>query len=59
MERYNKSLARDATEEYVKVAQKYGLTPTQLALAWCRCGSGRMQAVRVLVLTCMYVMCAA
>lgn len=36
MERYNKSLARDATEEYVKVAQKYGLTPTQLALAWCR-----------------------
>jgi len=36
MERYNKSLARDATEEYVKVAQKYDLTPTQLALAWCR-----------------------
>lgn len=36
MERYNKSLARDATEEYVKLAQKYGLTPTQLALAWCR-----------------------
>jgi aryl-alcohol dehydrogenase-like predicted oxidoreductase len=36
MERYNKSLARDATEEYVKLAQKYNLTPTQLALAWCR-----------------------
>lgn len=36
MERYNKSLARDATEEYVKLAQKYDLTPTQLALAWCR-----------------------
>lgn len=37
MERYNKSQARTATEEYVKVAQKHGLTPTQLALAWCRC----------------------
>eukprot|EP00775_Hariotina_reticulata_P004116 gene4116-4362_t len=36
MERYNKSLARVATEEYVKLAAKYGLTPTQLALAWCR-----------------------
>jgi aryl-alcohol dehydrogenase-like predicted oxidoreductase len=36
MERYNKSLAREATEEYVKLAQKYNLTPTQLALAWCR-----------------------
>ncbi|KAF8062037.1 tas [Scenedesmus sp. PABB004] len=36
MERYNKSLARVATEEYVKVANKHGLTPTQLALAWCR-----------------------
>jgi aryl-alcohol dehydrogenase-like predicted oxidoreductase len=36
MERYNKSLARVATEEYVKIAQKYDLTPTQLALAWCR-----------------------
>lgn len=46
MERYNKSLARVATEEYVKIAQKYDLTPTQLALAWCRwvclrsCGAG-------------------
>jgi hypothetical protein len=38
MERYNKSHARTATEEYVKVAEKHGLTPTQLALAWCRCG---------------------
>jgi aryl-alcohol dehydrogenase-like predicted oxidoreductase len=36
MERYNKSLARVATEEYVKVAEKYNLTATQLALAWCR-----------------------
>jgi aryl-alcohol dehydrogenase-like predicted oxidoreductase len=38
MERYNKSYARTATEEYVKVAEKHGLTPTQLALAWCRWG---------------------
>lgn len=36
MERYNKSFARTATGEYVKIAQKYGMTPTQLALAWCR-----------------------
>lgn len=50
MERYNKSLARVATEEYVKIAQKYDLTPTQLALAWCRwvclcssCGAGGLR----------------
>lgn len=36
MERYNKSLARVATQEYAELAKKYGLTPTQLALAWCR-----------------------
>ncbi|KAK9844071.1 hypothetical protein WJX81_003751 [Elliptochloris bilobata] len=36
MERYNKSLAREAVAEYAKVAQKHGLSPTQLALAWCK-----------------------
>eukprot|EP00879_Flechtneria_rotunda_P028673 GHRR01030881.1.p1 GENE.GHRR01030881.1~~GHRR01030881.1.p1 ORF type:complete len:299 (+),score=67.86 GHRR01030881.1:161-1057(+) len=36
MERYNKSLARVAVGEYIKVAQKHGLTGVQLALAWCR-----------------------
>lgn len=36
MERYNKSLARTATEEYSALAKKHGLTSTQLALAWCR-----------------------
>ena len=35
MSRYNKSLARQAVAEYVAVAEKHGLTPTQLALAWC------------------------
>jgi hypothetical protein len=35
MERYNKSLAREAVGAYVEVASKYGLTPTELALAWC------------------------
>ena len=34
MARYNKSLAKEAVGEYVKVAEKHGLTPTQLALAW-------------------------
>jgi Aldo/keto reductase family len=29
------SLARQAVAEYVKVADKYGLTPSELALAWC------------------------
>ncbi|KIZ07436.1 Aldo/keto reductase family [Monoraphidium neglectum] len=36
MERYYQSLARSATEEYAELAKKHGLTPTQLALAWCR-----------------------
>lgn len=36
MERYNKSLARQAVAEYVQVAEKHGVTPTQLALAWCK-----------------------
>ncbi len=35
MARYQKSLAREAVAEYVAVAKKHGLTPTQLALAWC------------------------
>jgi aryl-alcohol dehydrogenase-like predicted oxidoreductase len=40
MARYNASLAKEAVGEYVKVAEKHGLTPTQLALAWCnRCMS--------------------
>lgn len=29
------SLARQAVAEYVKVADKHGLTPSALALAWC------------------------
>jgi aryl-alcohol dehydrogenase-like predicted oxidoreductase len=29
------SLARQAVAEYVKVADKHGLTPSELALAWC------------------------
>ena len=36
MARYTQSLAREAVAEYVKVAQKHGVTPTQLALAWCK-----------------------
>jgi aryl-alcohol dehydrogenase-like predicted oxidoreductase len=36
MERYTKSLAKQAVAEYVKVAQKHGVTPTELALAWCK-----------------------
>lgn len=35
MARYNASPARTAVGEYVQIAEKYGLTPTQLALAWC------------------------
>lgn len=35
MARYNKSPARQAVEEYMKIAKKYGVTPSQLALAWC------------------------
>ena len=34
--RYNKSLARKAVAEYAKVAQKHGVSCTQLALAWCK-----------------------
>jgi len=35
MARYNASPARTAVGEYVEIALKYGVTPTQLALAWC------------------------
>lgn len=35
MQRYSNSLARDAVDEYIKIADKYDMTPTQLALAWC------------------------
>ncbi len=34
MERFNKSLARDAVSAYVGVAEKHGLAATQLAIAW-------------------------
>ena len=36
MERYTKSLAKQAVGEYAEVAKKHGLTPTELALAWCK-----------------------
>lgn len=36
MGRYNRSLARQAVDEYINVAETHGLTPTQLALAWCK-----------------------
>ncbi|KAF7837465.1 Protein tas [Senna tora] len=36
MERYNKSVAREATEQYLEVAKKHGLTPVQLALGFAR-----------------------
>ena len=35
MERYQLSRAKQAVAEYAGVARKHGLTPTQLALAWC------------------------
>lgn len=35
MARYNKSPARQAVSEYMEVAKKHGLTPTELAIAWC------------------------
>lgn len=34
MARYNKSPAKTAVSAYIELAGKYGLTPTQLALAW-------------------------
>lgn len=36
MQRYQQSLAREAVAAYVDVAKAHGLTPTQLALAWCK-----------------------
>jgi aryl-alcohol dehydrogenase-like predicted oxidoreductase len=36
MARYMESSARIATQEYMDIAKKYGMTPTELALAWCR-----------------------
>jgi len=35
MKRYTQSLAQEAVAEYVVVAKRHGLSPTQLALAWC------------------------
>lgn len=35
MKRYKQSLNIKAVELYCEVAKKYGLTPTELALAWC------------------------
>ncbi|XP_045808873.1 protein tas isoform X1 [Trifolium pratense] len=36
MERYNKSIAREATIKYLELAEKHGLTPVQLALGFAR-----------------------
>lgn len=36
MERYNKSLVKEAVAEYEALAAKHGLTPSELALAWCK-----------------------
>jgi aryl-alcohol dehydrogenase-like predicted oxidoreductase len=35
MSRYKQSLAVEAVAEYVRVARKFGLSPTELSLAWC------------------------
>lgn len=35
MARYKQSLAKDAVTKYCEIADKYNLTPTELALAWC------------------------
>lgn len=34
MARYNQSPAKAAVSAYIELALKYGVTPTQLALAW-------------------------
>ncbi|KAL9319403.1 hypothetical protein ACSQ67_015920 [Phaseolus vulgaris] len=36
MERYNKSVAREATIKYLELAKKHGLTPVELALGFAR-----------------------
>ena len=46
MDRYNKSLAREAVAQYCEVAKKHNLTPTQLALAWC---AGRWQVTSTII----------
>lgn len=35
MKRYQQSIGREAVAEYCNVAKLHGLTPTELALAWC------------------------
>ena len=35
MERYKQSLAQTAVAAYANIASKHGLTPTELALAYC------------------------
>lgn len=35
MERYKRSYTLKAVDSYVEIAKKYGLKPTELALAWC------------------------
>jgi len=35
MARYKQSLAKDAVLKYCEIADKYNLTPTELALSWC------------------------
>lgn len=34
--RYNGLLAVEATKEYMSLAKEWGLTPTEMAIAWCR-----------------------
>ena len=46
MERYTKSLAKQAVAEYAAVAKKHGLTPTELALAWCK---GKWQVTSTII----------
>ncbi|KAF9605660.1 hypothetical protein IFM89_018003 [Coptis chinensis] len=36
MERYNKSISREATEKYIELAKAHGLSPVQLALGFAR-----------------------
>ncbi|XP_073153785.1 uncharacterized protein [Henckelia pumila] len=36
MERYNKSISKEATEQYIKIAKKHGLSPVELALGFTR-----------------------
>ncbi|CAN6462157.1 unnamed protein product [Victoria cruziana] len=36
MERYNSSVSKEATEHYVRLAKRHGLTPAQLALGFVR-----------------------